>query len=293
MKKSIKEAIQEHFNPAESNIPTQNTTVEERKQAPVVVAVDERAAAIETIVASSKDHGGYQRVPLYLLSIPRYQRKEKGKVKRIASEWNEIKCDPLKVSYRDGKLWIVDGRQRCAAATLIGKGNLMCRIITGMTELEEFSDYEEQNDNKTTMSVYDKIVGRAALGVSPGKEIVRICNECGVKLTSGHGVVGECSCPSAIQFSYKTVGEDGMKWVFRLIDALGWRHTRNGYKNTLVRAMTLAYAEADDAALTFDRLVNKFGRMAPDDVISIAVKEYPGRTSTAALVSIFRENCKI
>ncbi len=291
MKKSIRETVKEYFTPAGNNVPTQNTTVEERKQAPVVVAVDERAAHIETIVESAKEHGGYQRVPLSLLSIPRYQRKEKGKVKKIASEWSEVKCDPLKVSYRDGKLWIVDGRQRCAAATLIGKGNLMCRIITGMTELEEFSDYEEQNDNKAAMSVYDKIVGRAALGLNPGKEIMRICAESGVVLSGDKGKIGECSCPSAVQFSYKTVGEDGMKWVFRLIDALGWKHTRNGYKNTLVRAMTLTYAEVDDAALAFDRLVKKFGRMAPDDVIALAKEEFQGRTSTAALVALFREVC--
>lgn len=253
--------------------------------------VDQATSAIEAIVENSKLAGGYQRVPLYLLSIPRYQRREKNKVKKIASEWNEIKCDPLKVSYRDGKLWIVDGRQRHAAATLIGKGNLMGRIITDMTELEEFYDYEEQNDNKAAMSVYDKIVGRAALGLNPGKEIMRICDESGIILTGRNGNVGECSCPSAIQFSYKTVGEAGMKWVFKLIDAMGWKYTRNGYKNTLVRAMTLTYAEVDDAALAFDRLVNKFGRMNPDDVIALAKKEFPGRTSTAALAALFREVC--
>lgn len=287
MKKSVKETVKEYFAPTGNVPPTKNET----QKAPVVIAVDERAVAIESIVENSKLTGGYQRVPLYLLSIPRYQRQEKGKVKKIASEWSEIKCDPLKVSYRDGKLWIVDGRQRHAAATLIGRGNLMCRIITGMTELDEFSDYEEQNDNKAAMSVYDKIVGRASLGLNPGKEIMRICDESSVILTGRNGNVGECSCPSAIQFSYKAVGEDGMKWVFRLIDALGWKYTRNGYKNTLVRAMTLTYAEAEDAALAFDRLVNKFGRMPPDDVIKLAKEEFPGRTSTAALVSLFLEIC--
>ncbi len=141
------------------------------------------------------------------------------------------------------------------------------------------------------MSVYDKIVGRAALGLNPGKEIMSICAESGVILSGDKGKVGECSCPSAIQFSYKTVGEDGMKWVFRLIDALGWKYTRNGYKNTLVRAMTLTYAEVNDAALAFDRMVNKFGRMNPDGVIDLAKKEFPGRKSTAALVAFFREIC--
>lgn len=286
MKKSMMETVKEYFAPAGNTLPTKNET-----QKAAVVVVDERAAAIESIVENSKLTGGYQRVPLYLLSIPRYQRKEKNKVKKIASEWNEIKCDPLKVSYRDGKLWIVDGRQRHAAASLIGKGNLMCRIITGMTELEEFSDYEEQNDNKAAMSVYDKIVGRAALGLNPGKEIMRICAESGVVLSGDKGKIGECSCPSAIQFSYKTAGENGIKWVFRLIDNLGWKYTRNGYKNTLVRAMTLTYTETSDAALAFDRLVNKFGRMNPDDVIVLAEKEFPGRTSTAALVALFREIC--
>lgn len=55
--------------------------------------------------------------------------------------------------------------------------------------------------------------------------------------------------------------------------------------------MTLTYAEADDAALAFDRLVNKFGRMSPDDVIDLAKKEFPGRTSTVALVALFGEVC--
>lgn len=287
MRKSMKETVKEYFAPAGNSLPTKN----ESPKPPVVVTADERAATIEAIVENAKQNGGYQRVPLYLLSIPRYQRQEKGKVKKIASEWNEIKCDPLKVSYRDGKLWIVDGRQRHAAATLIGKGNLMCRIITGMTELEEFSDYEEQNDNKAAMSVYDKIVGRAALGLNPGKEIMRICAESGVTLSGDKGKIGECSCPSAIQFSYKTVGEDGIKWIFRLVDALGWKYTRNGYKNTMVRAMTLTYVEVGDVALAFDRLSDKFGRMTPDDVIKLAKEEFPGRTSTAALVALFQEVC--
>lgn len=287
MRKSMKETVKEYFAPSGNAAPIKN----EPQKPAVVVAVDERSAAIEAHVENAKRCGGYQCVPLYLLSVPRYQRRERGKVKKIASEWNEIKCDPLKVSYRDGKLWVVDGRQRGAAATLIGKGNLMCRIITGMTELEEFADYEEQNDNKASMSVYDKIVGRAALGLNPGKDIMRICAESGVVLSDSKGKVGECSCPSAIQFSYKTVGEAGMKWVFRLIDTLGWKHATNGYKAALVRAMTLTYAEVDNTALAFDRLTNKLGRMTPDNTIELAKDEFPGRTSTAALVALFQKVC--
>jgi len=86
MKKSVKETLQEYFSPVENKAPIQNAPRAEIPRSPVPVAVDERTATIEAIVASSKDHGGYQRVPLYLLSIPRYQRKEKGKVKKIASE---------------------------------------------------------------------------------------------------------------------------------------------------------------------------------------------------------------
>ncbi len=59
-------------NAQTSEYPTE-TAPKKGKPRPVVKkATDETADAIEAIVENSKLTGGYQRVPLYLLSIPRY-----------------------------------------------------------------------------------------------------------------------------------------------------------------------------------------------------------------------------
>lgn len=50
-----------------------------------------------------------------------YQRPVQKHVRTIAQEWDDMKCDPLKINFRaDGRLYVWDGQHRLIALKIMG-----------------------------------------------------------------------------------------------------------------------------------------------------------------------------
>lgn len=281
-------------NAQTSEYPTE-TAPQKGKTRPIVKKnvkdVDETASAIEAIVENSKLTGGYQRVPLYLLSTPGYQRGEQGKVGKIAKEWDDLQCDALTISFRDNKLYIVDGLQRKSAADIVGKRNLMCRIHTGLTERDEIKIYKNQNKNRVPMVAYDSMKAEAWQGDDPGVSVFRICQEMKVKLKRGRARAGECGCVAELAKTFNLIGEAGLKWVLSVLHGFGWNRQTNGYRKCFVTALTAIYEDKDEHDLVRDILVNKYQGTIADRVYFEAKKSYGDAKDANAMLCLFREIC--
>ncbi len=287
----MKKTTKEHY-PAEDNLPIKNVNTEEKAQQPVVITVDTHYATIGALVKMSASCGGFQRIPLHLLSIPDYQRGEKNKVNQIAKEWDELQCDPLTVSYRDGELWIVDGLQRKLAAERVRAGDLMCRIHTGLTKRDEVRIYKNQNKNRAPMVTYDDIIADASLGDDPGTSILRICEESGVVLSKARNAhIGECGCVAAVVNAYAKIGEPGLKWVFKMVDVLGWKYARKGYAKIIISALATMFKEYTDHDAVATILATNCNKKIPSKIISDAKNIYGDRDKNAVL-SYFQDCCK-
>lgn len=289
----MKKTMKEFFTTAGNNLTTKNThTDDEVQQSVVVTAVDERHATIEALVKMSANCAGFQRIPLHLLSVPDYQRGEKNKINRIVKEWDELQCDPLIVSYRDGELWIVDGLQRSIAAERVRVGDLMCRIHIGLTKEDEVRIYKNQNRNRAPMITYDNIIADASLGADPGTSVLRICEESGVTLSkASRARIGECGCAATVVDAYEKIGEPGLKWVFKMVDTMGWKYVRNGYKKIIINALVTMFKEYTDHDAVATILLTACSKKTPDE-IEFGAKEIYGSQGKNAVLSYFQDCCK-
>jgi len=213
-------------------------------------------------------------------------------VERIAEAWSDQKCEPITVSFReDGELYLVDGMQRYLAAKLIGKSNLMGRIMTGLTEEEEMLLFRDQNKNRVTVSAYDKLRAEASLGMKDGVDILRICRECDVPLRSVRKCrIGECGCAGQVTKTYQAIGEDGLKWIFETIEELQWKHEAGGYASIFIKNLTILYREHTDHKKLREVLIKNYGELDPENVKALALRRY-GYRKRNYILAMLRDAC--
>ena len=101
---------------------------------------DARKSASNIIMSAIPVHGKlFAIIPLEDLHIDNsYQRPIQNHIKTLTREWEDIKCDPLKVNYReDGYFYVWDGQHRKEAAHSRGLEYLLCDVTIGLTVEEE------------------------------------------------------------------------------------------------------------------------------------------------------------
>lgn len=242
-----------------------------------------------TIVKNAIDSGGvkYARIPLCLLKLAGYQRVELRTVRRISDEWDETRCGAILASHRDGSFWIVDGQHRTAAANLNGAEDIFAMILTGLTYEQEAMRFATQNRNVKPLSSYETLVGLREGGDYSAADIFSVCDECNVKVQRGpRAYAGILTCMGTVASVYKRNGRSGLKWVFDTIKKLQWDTVRNGYSSIVLNALSNMYFKhSDDAEGAQRRIANTCGKRPPDEVITVARKEYRGYGSTMALTS--------
>ena len=232
----------------------------------------------------------YSIVPIRLMELPFYQRQEQALVNKIASEWNDTLCGVISLSWRDNKLWIVDGQNRVAAAKLAGKTELICTIATGLSEQEEFWYFANQNKNVVKVSAYDIVTGGARIGSEPFTSIMRCITEMGFEAAPRGGVTdGKIVCMDRVLQIWKAHGEDGLKWILRTIRECGWQYAQQGCSAAVLSALSTVYGKNMlhlNAART--ALVKGLGGTNPMVIVAKAVAEHPTlyRSSGAVLRAV-------
>lgn len=106
-------------------------------------------------------------------------------VQKIVSEFDPNKVDPVHVSYRDGKYYIIDG-QHTVAALEIANGNkpvdVICIVHKGMTYTDEANYYVEQYEKKHRHTYTEMTMARYEAGDKLACEIASKVKNVGGKL---------------------------------------------------------------------------------------------------------------
>ena len=73
------------------------------------------------------------------VDVPYLQNIMESHAKMLAEHWDERLFDPLTVSLRDGKYYVIDGRHRMAALKLLNIEDafVQCTLYQGLTVQEE------------------------------------------------------------------------------------------------------------------------------------------------------------
>lgn len=245
--------------------------------------------ACEAVMANSIDMGGqskFARIPCELLFLDEYQRDEKTRnTAKIIRNWDEDKCDPLAVSYRDGFFWVYDGQHRLSVAKALGKNDVKC-VIRIMNKKAEAIEFAEQDENRQRVSGYAKLRAKATAGEAPYTSIMQICAYKNVVLVdSTRPLPGECGSAGKLVRLYKKCGEDGFVWVLDMIKKVNWSVSKNGYSGDVIDALGSVYEKtfSGDMAYIEAHITKKINGDAPNVAISKAHALFPGRGNKTAL----------
>lgn len=241
--------------------------------------------ACAAVMSNAKNYDGklIAQIPIELLQLADYQRQEGSTVKTIAQNWDNRKCDPLIVSFRDGAFYVVDGQHRMAAAKLIGKRDLTC-VIFEMTYEEEADYFADQMENVRVLTVLQRLRAKAEAGYGYAKDIFEICKDLDVTLTSSrrHGP-GCCSAINALTRIYATYGRDAVISILKTIDEIGWHYTKGGYSSVSLRSLCRLLSHVGDAEKMVRVAKEIVRNRSFDDVMAEAYTTFPGRGATSAL----------
>ena len=263
----------------------------------------------EAYLANTREVNGvcYGALPVEILKVDTYQRCTQKNVRKIAANWDSAKAGTITVSYRDGEFWVVDGRNRFAAAKMAGIGVLQCQILTNMTRGQERIAFADQGANTIKLTIAQRFNALADEGDSETDKpeirdavmLKKALDEHHVRFTGStdkkSGDIPVVTGPSALLRLYNKYGINGVNWVLDTIETIGWHNDYKAYCDAVIRALGNVYGAHEDVEKVQTMLardVNGY-RNTPCQVITQAMADRPGRGPTVALTQLFESLVRV
>ncbi len=115
-----------------------------------------------------------------------YQRGvERKRVELIARDFNEYIVNEPKVSFRNGRYYVMDGQHTIEGCILLNGGEdrpILCKVYTGLTMEQETLLFAEQNGHAAPLSAGIKLRAKVVGGDAPSKAFVAATNRVGLSL---------------------------------------------------------------------------------------------------------------
>ena len=109
-----------------------------------------------------------------------YQRGvERKRVELIARDFNEYIVNEPKVSFRNGRYYVMDGQHTIEGCILRNGGEdrpILCKVYTGLTMEQEALLFAEQNGHAAPLSAGIKLRAKVVGGDAPSKAFVAATN---------------------------------------------------------------------------------------------------------------------
>lgn len=250
----------------------------------------------EFIVEQSKRNGKIGdftiiEVPIELLNIDlSYQRTETFDVARankIARNFHKNELDPIHISYRDGKFWIVDGQNRTYAFILLNR-----KYITGrmdyMSFTEEVKAFMHQHEDKK-LSPFDLYKAGLAIGDPVDTALKDLTEKYGVEIAATRSRKGIAKLQSIT--TAKDIicveGIEALEWVFQLIHDTSWENEPAAYSTLVLRTLKQTYNRySREMSHVYPILVDYLNNMTPTSLLHNAKTAFPMRHDMSAMFTL-------
>lgn len=240
-------------------------------------------------------------VPVELLNIKEYQRGRQRHVTQIAENWDDSKCNVLLVSYDEGNgcFNVMDGQHRAAAARMRGVDYLVCEIFTGMTVSKEAAMFVEANITSKKLNPFDTYKANQFITEEnetelskTDKRISDVCKRFDIKVskTNGAGILKSVPVARTI---IKRDGEEGLEFIFSVIQESHWDNFKDGYGSDLMTALGKIYfTHKHELKVIKNRLCGFFLQSSPNELVALGNNSYPNLTRRARLDAILADIIK-
>lgn len=220
-----------------------------------------------------------------------YQRNPHQKSRKLRQEFDINKFDPIRLSYRDGLLFIIDGGHRVDAAIYNGVTAVPARIHEGMTQADEAKMFSEQMLNVVNLTPYDTFRANIYWGEPIDTAIKDVCDAYGLTVceskaekTPAHSMTAITTCRT-IMSSKKVDGKACLDWMFAIMKNANWFEHKFALSNKVIYAFYKAYWQA-----ILDNMLDKYAtnltetlsRVNVNNVNGLAAAKWPHHEARSA-----------
>lgn len=166
----------------------------------------------------------------------------------LANKWDWDLYDPVSVSYRDGKYWIIDGDHRVYAIKKNAGGHdvtILCRVFVGMTERDEAEYFLRTGEVKKALATSDKFAVRYKMGDADVVGMVKGAEEAGWTVPFKKGQkVGAIISLSTLMSLYLAVPYETYVRILKT-QFYAWGNEKMGADGRLLKGMWAFYKSYD------------------------------------------------
>lgn len=239
---------------------------------------DARKSASNIIMSAIPVHGKlFAIIPLEELHIDNsYQRPIQNHIKKLTREWEDIKCDPLKVNYReDGYFYVWDGQHRKEAAHSRGLEYLLCDVTIGLTVEEEARLFGCQANGIKKPNPYDIFKAHVCEGEEIDTAIKKACDKYDIEVRKSSSP--RClSCLTISRTIFRRGHEDYFYWILELLEKAAWYNFPKCYCHAVINSLyEIRKVYKDEHEFVQRKIINAIKGVSPVDLITQAVAKYP------------------
>ena len=221
---------------------------------------------------------------------PRAQRSLRAKkVRDIVRDFNPLLVNPIKVSYRDGRYWVIDGQHTLAALRAVNKGDCMvrCKVYYGLSEADEAELFIHQNGHSSPVSTMEKLKVLYLQGDQEILDFVRTTELAGVRVEFNRGQSKNklIAIASAYEIYKKVPKEMYIEILYTISDS--WNGDPEGYRKEILVGMSRVY-QAFNGEFKRKDLAYKLSRIPPMQIIREGKGYHTGSASIMYAKAIVR-----
>lgn len=200
-----------------------------------------------------------------------YQRPVNPKeVDRLVREWDERLLDPITVSFRDGKFYVIDGQHRISAMRRMNGGNgvmVNCKVYNGLTYEQEAALCYKLDKAKKRLSLSQATNALAESGTDPEtSEIRQLVENCGFVWALGRsrGRTGEIVTTRALVNAYRLLGGAAFTRMLQLLWDT-WEGDPRSLTAAILSGMAL-FVKTYETELNDRAFVSRLSQADPDEI---------------------------
>ena len=202
-----------------------------------------------------------------------YQRRvHRSQVELIATDFNEYIANEPKVSFRNGRYYVVDGQHTIEGRILRNGGKdlpILCKVYTGLTMEQEALFFAEQNGHSAPLTAGIKLRAKVVGGDAPSKAFLAATNRVGLAFNYDSLQLSDyrISCVGTALKLYNQMGEKIYCESLRLIVA-AWDGKPDSFRASVLRGV-MHFVELYHGEFSEERLVRALGSVHPMEIYRV------------------------